>query len=151
MTDVTDPTTEQQQAQSPYPVRPTQRPKRVMEFGIAALSIGIIAVLVLGFAGGLASQALFPAKQGPAGVPGKQGHQGQQGQVGQAGPAGPPGNAANINLSNIGYCFAYNTFNDTTDSYTWVTSVSLYAPTDTNGTQSCPTGTFTPLQPTTAP
>lgn len=60
MTDVTDPTTEQQQAQSPYPVRPTQRPKRVMEFGIAALSIGIIAVLVLGFAGGLASQALFP-------------------------------------------------------------------------------------------
>ena len=130
------------------PSDPAQAPpktKRVVEFGIPALCIGIVAVLVLGFAGGITSQALFPAKQGPTG---HQGEQGKQGPVGETGPAGPAGNAANINLSGIGYCFGYNTFSDATTNYTWVTSVSLYAPTDTNGTQSCPTGSFTPLQPT---
>ena len=105
MTDISDPTTQQQPTQAPYSPQPTQRPKRVMEFGIAALSIGIIAALVLGFAGGLASHALFPAQQGPAGASGKEG---KQGPVGQAGPAGAPGDAANINLSTIGYCVNVN-------------------------------------------
>jgi hypothetical protein len=143
MTYTSEPTTEQVAAPQPAP---QAKQKRVVEFGFPAVCIGIIAVLVLGFAGGLASHALFPSKQGPAGAQGKEG---KQGAVGEAGPAGPAGNAANINLSSIGYCFGYNTFADTTDNYTWVTSVSLYAPTDTNGTQSCPSGTFTPLQPTT--
>lgn len=111
-----------------------------MAFGFPALCIGIIAVLVLGFAGGLASHAMFPSKQGPAGVEGK------QGPAGEAGPQGAAGDAANINLSNIGYCvnvdYVYS------GNVTYVSGVSISSPVLTNGTQSCPTGTFTPLQPT---
>ena len=140
MTYTSEPTTEQ--VAPPQPA-PQQNQKRMVEFGLPALCISIIAVLVLGFAGGLASHALFPSKQGPAGAQGKEG---KQGPVGEAGPAGPAGNAANINLSTIGYCV--NVDNVYSGGVSYVQDVSLYAPTLTNGTQSCPTGTFTPLQPT---
>jgi hypothetical protein len=136
MTDTAVPTGQQ----PAYSVQPTPRPKRVVELGVAALSIAIIAALALGFAGGLASHALFPAQQGAAGATGK------QGAVGQTGAAGPAGSAANINLSNIGYCVSVDNVYSGTLSY--VQDLSIYAPTLTNGTQSCPTGTFTPLQPT---
>lgn len=139
MTTQTDPTG---QISAPAPAYEPSKAKRVVEFGFPALCIGIVAVLVLGFAGGIAAQSMFPAKQGPVGAQGKEG---KQGQVGQAGPIGPAGNAANINLSSIGYCFNYDT--QTSGTSTWVTDVTLYAPTDTNGTQSCPTGSFVPLQP----
>jgi hypothetical protein len=120
-----------------------QRPKRVIQFSVPMLCATIIVVLVLGFAGGMVARAVFPAKQGERGAVGKTG---KQGPVGQAGPIGPTGPAANVNLSALGLCFGYNTFNDTTTNYTWVTSVQLYTPTVTNGTQSCPSGSFVPLQ-----
>jgi hypothetical protein len=134
--------------QVPYmaPPAPAVRPKRVIEFGIPMLLGTIIVVLILGFAGGIVAQSLFPAQRGPAGA------QGKQGAVGQAGPQGPAGNAANINLSAIGYCFGTNTTSFTGDLTTYVTSVFLYAPNDTSGTRSCSTGTFVPLaQPTSGP
>jgi hypothetical protein len=129
--------------QVPYmaPPAPAVRPKRVIEFGIPMLLGTIIVVLILGFAGGIVAQSLFPAQRGPAGA------QGKQGAVGQAGPQGPAGNAANINLSAIGYCFGTSSysFNDgTTPSF--ITDVFLFAPTDTNGTKSCSTGSFVPLE-----
>jgi hypothetical protein len=144
MTDPSDPTQEFQPPPEPQ-VQVVQQPrtKRVMEFGFAAACIGIVAALVLGFAGGLASHALFPSKQGPAGTQGKEG---KQGPVGEAGPAGPAGNAANIDLSNIGYCVNVNYVYSGTVTY--VSGVSISSPILTNGTQSCPNGTFTPLQPT---
>lgn len=118
-----------------------QRPKRVVEFGIPMLLATIIVVLLLGFAGGVAARALFPAQRGPIGA------QGKQGAAGETGPQGPAGNAQNINFQTIGYCFGYDTYafsGGTTPDF--ITSIELYAPTVTNGTQSCPTGTFTPLQ-----
>jgi len=129
----------------PQPLAPQPQSKRIVHLGFPAFCIGIIAVLVLGFAGGLASHALFPAKQGPPGLAGKQG---KQGPVGQAGPQGPAGDAANINLSNIGYCVNVNYVYG--GDVTYVSGVSISSPVLTDGTQSCPNGTFTPLQPTTS-
>lgn len=139
-------TTDTQAAETgQFPVQPLyEKPKRVVQFGVPMLCTTIVAVLLLGFVGGLVAQTLFPAKQGPAGHEGKQG---AQGPVGQAGPAGPAGNAANINLSTIGYCL--NVDNVYSGGVSYVQDLSLYAPTLTNGTQSCPTGSFVPLQPST--
>jgi hypothetical protein len=136
MTDPTIPPTA-----APYPPNyspPT--PKRVVQLGIPALIIAAVAVLVLGFVGGIVSHAAFPASKGATGPTGK------QGPVGQAGPTGPAGNAANLNLSNIGYCINVQY---QFGSVSYVNSVDITAPVLTNGTQSCPNGTFTPLQPTT--
>ncbi len=95
---------------------------------------------VLGFAGGVTSHAIFPAKAGA---------QGPAGEAGPSGPAGPAGTSTD--LGNVGYCFNYTTFDNQTTNESYVNSVSLTAPVNTNGTLSCPNGTFVPLQPTTSP
>lgn len=121
-----------------------ERPKRVIQFSMPMLMGTIIIVLVLGFAGGIAAQAFFPAKQGPVG------HTGKQGPQGVAGPTGPAGSAANVNFSAEGLCFDSSYFTDNAGfgtSYTWVSNASLYTPTITNGAKSCPSGSFVPLEP----
>jgi hypothetical protein len=95
------------------------------------LAVAGIAI-VLGFVGGLASHAAFPAP---------------------AGPTGPAGSSGAVPTGNLGYCFnvSYFTDNAGTTSYTWVSGVTLVSPTLQSGTQSCPTGTFIPLTPSTSP
>jgi hypothetical protein len=120
------------------------RPKRVIEFSVPMLIGTLAAVIILGFVGGIAAQAIFPAKQGPVG------HTGKQGAAGPAGPAGATGSAANVNFSAEGLCFNSSYFTDNAGfgtSYTWVSNVGLYTPTITNGAKSCPSGTFVPLEP----
>jgi hypothetical protein len=141
---MTDPTIPTPPTAAPYPPDfSPPAPKRVVQLGIPALIIAAVAVLVLGFVGGVVSHAVFPAQKGATGAAGK------QGQVGQTGPTGPAGNAANINLSNIGYCINFQYQYGGTVSY--ISSADISPPVLTNGTQSCPNGTFTPLQPTTPP
>jgi hypothetical protein len=113
--------------------------KRVIQFGIPMLCGTIIVVLLLGFMGGITSQALFPAKQG------SMGHTGKQGVAGPVGPTGATGSAANINLSAEGIC--YNVDTTSQGGAFWVDSVSLYTPTVNGNTKSCPSGTFVPLEP----
>ena len=108
----------------------------------AGLIVGVVAIAVVsGFLGGVVSHAAFPAKQGPQGV---RGPAGQTGPAGSKGPAGPVGN---VDTSTLGYCIdtSTETLNYFTPPVTVVTSVNVYAPTITNGTQSCPTGSFEPL------
>ena len=81
------------------------------------MCVGIVAVLVLGFVGGLRLAALFPATLA---------RQGKQEPVGEAGPAGPAGDAANINLSNIGYCI--NVHYTYSGSVGYVDTVGITAP-----------------------
>jgi hypothetical protein len=127
------------------PVQPAAAPpvyvkeKRVIQFSMGMLAGTIAVVLALGFLGGLAAQALFPAKQGPAGHIGKQG---------VAGPIGATGSAANINLSAEGLCFGTSSysFNDSITP-SLLTGAYLYTPTVTGNTKSCPTGSFVPLEP----
>jgi hypothetical protein len=98
--------------------------------------------------GGVASHALFPQKQGP------EGKQGIAGKTGAAGAIGPVGPAANVDLSKLGVCVNVAYFTDNAGfgtSYTWVSNVDIFTPTVTNGTQSCPTGTFTPVAASAAP
>lgn len=144
MTDTTEPTTGEVPAQ-PAPIY-MQRPKRIIQFSVPMLCATIIVVLVLGFAGGMVARAVFPAKQGAIGHTGKTG---KQGPVGQAGPIGPTGPAANVNLSALGLCFSTGSYSfaDTTIP-ALLEYANLYTPTNTNGTQSCPSGSFVPLQQT---
>lgn len=124
-----------------------ERPKRVVQFGIPMLMGTIIVVLVLGFVGGLAAQAIFKPADGHNG---RQGKQGVAGPAGPAGPIGPTGSPANINLANEGLCFGSTTFTDNTGftSNTWINNVWLNTPTVTsNGAKSCPSGSFVPLEP----
>jgi hypothetical protein len=121
-----------------------ERPRRVIQFSMAMLVGFAAVVLVLGFAGGIAAEGLFPAKQGPVG------HTGKTGATGAQGPVGATGSAANVNLANEGLCFNSSYFTDNAgfgNSYTWVSNVSLYTPTITNGAKSCPSGSFVPLEP----
>jgi hypothetical protein len=109
--------------------------------------VGILAI-VLGFVGGIASHAIFPQNQGP------EGKQGIAGKAGATGPIGPTGPAANVDLSKLGVCVNVTYFTDNAGfgtSYTWVNGVSIYTPTSTNGTQSCPTGMFTPVAASSTP
>ena len=138
MTDTSYPTETIPATPSPTPA--SQPEKRGITIGVGSLAIVGVLALLLGFAGGIVSHAIFPAKTGATGAAGK------QGPAGEAGPAGQTGPPANINLSQLGYCVDVSYFNDTTDSFTWVSGVSIYAPTVTNGTQSCPSGTFTPIE-----
>jgi hypothetical protein len=106
--------------------------------------LGGVAIVgaVLGFAGGITSHALFPAHNGKPGA---------QGPVGQAGPAGPSGPAgSSTDLGTTGYCFNTSYFDNQTYGIDYINSVSLTSPVDVNGTQTCPSGTFVPLQPSTS-
>jgi hypothetical protein len=78
---------------------------------------------------------------------------GKEGKTGAAGPIGPAGSAANADLGQLGYCVNVTYYTDDTGvgtSFTWVGGVGLTNPTITNGTQSCTTGTFTPIAATPA-
>lgn len=123
-------------AVAPVMAQPTPKPWGLL------VATAIIA-LVLGFAGGIASHAIFPQKAGPAGAEGPQGKTGPQGEAGQSGAAGA---AASIDLSKIGFCFNVN--NNTSGTVSFVDGVSIFAPTDTNGTLSCSIGQYVTLQPT---
>lgn len=113
--------------------------KKDRKLGRWLAAFAIVAVL-LGFSGALVSHAIFPPAAGKAGAVGA------QGAVGQAGPSGPAGPAgSSTDLGTVGYCF--NASYTSNSGASWVSGVSLYAPTNTNGTLSCPTGTFVPLQP----
>ena len=101
-----------------------------------------IIAIVLGFGGGLASRALFPAKQGKTGL---QGIAGKPGPPGNQGATGPAGSAANLDLSRFGYCVNIQYGNSGTVSY--VSSVEISDPIDNDGTLSCPSGTYTNLEP----
>lgn len=114
-------------------VAPPPSQQQGIRVGVGMLAVGALLAVILGFLGGVVSHSLFPA---PAGA------QGKQGEPGRPGVPGPPGSAANVNLSTLGVCFQENF--DSTSSV--VTSVSIYSPTITNGTQSCPSGTFVPVQ-----
>ena len=106
------------------------------------IALTAIIAIVLGFGGGLASRALFPAKQGkigPQGVAGKPGPPGNQGAT------GPAGSAANLDLSRFGYCV--NIQYGTSNTVTYVSSVGISDPIDNDGTLSCPSGTYTNLEP----
>ena len=98
-----------------------------MLFAVAGIAI------VLGFVGGLVSHAIFPQKAGP------QGKQGLAGERGPAGPAGPTGSAGSLDVANLGYCVDVTYYTDDTDTenFTWVSGVTLSAPTIQAGTQSC--------------
>jgi hypothetical protein len=114
------------------------------------IAVAVVAV-VCGFAGAALYHTAFPAR-GPAGVTGPPG---PSGAVGPQGEAGPPGQAASVDLSKVGVCYNAPTFtangmfgaNSTNE---WVTSVYLYAPTDTGGVLSCGSGTYVSFQPTTS-
>jgi hypothetical protein len=102
---------------------------------------------VLGFAGGLTSHALFPVhngKNGAAGVPGAQGPAGEQGPKGPAGAAGK-----STDLGIVGYCLNVQYQNSPTLNISYVSSVALDSPVVVNSTQTCPNGSFVPLQPST--
>src|ERR1035437_342213 len=95
-------------------------------------SVAIVAgALMLGFGGGLASHAAFPAPAGAAGP---------SGVVGRAGALRP---AANIDLRKIGLCvwteYAFS------GSVGYVNGVSIFPPTNNGGTLSCPYGTYVNL------
>ena len=126
------------------PVAP--QPKRVVQLGIPVLISAVLLVLVLGFLGGLVAQSLFPPKDGHRGA------RGPQGVAGVVGPVGPAGSAANVDWATHGLCFnsgtsTYSFSNDPTipplltNAYAY-----LSTPTVTNGTQSCGSGTFVPLE-----
>ena len=118
------------------PAAETPKESKGVRVGVGML-VGIaVAAVALGFLGGIVSHALFPAQAGA------QGKQGKAGEPGKAGEQGPPGSAANINLAALGVCFVENT----NPTGAWVTSVYLSTPVITNGTQSCPQGTFVPVQ-----
>ncbi len=53
-------------------------------------------------------------------------------------------------LSQLGVCVSVD-FGGSGTGYTWVQDVDIYTPTLTNGTQSCPSGTFTPVSASPAP
>jgi hypothetical protein len=132
-----------------YVTAPTRRPKR--KLWIAA---GLLGAAIFGFAGGVASHAIFPAHNGKpgvagaAGVAGVAGVQGPVGQAGPAGPAGPPGKSTDLGI--VGYCLNVQYENSPTLNISYVSSVSLDSPVLVNGTQTCPNGSFVPLQPTTS-
>ena len=112
----------------------TPKDKKVISVGIGVLFASAAVAVILGFFGGIASQALFPASTGA------QGKQGKPGSAGKQGDPGPPGSAATVNLSALGIC---------TSSYQtggYLTSVYISTPVVTNGTQSCPGGEFVPVQ-----
>jgi hypothetical protein len=129
---------------APAETRPPEPPHGDGGLKAGLIVAGVAIAIIAGFLGGVVSHAAFPAKQGPQGV------HGPTGPVGSAGPAGPAGTAGNVNTSNLGYCISTST--ETLNNYTppvfVVTGVSIYAPTITNGTQSCPTGSFESLSPT---
>lgn len=105
----------------------------------AGLILGGIAIaIVSGFVGGVVSHSAFPAKQG---------QRGEQGPVGQTGPAGPTGTGGTFSTANLGYCVdtSSETLNNYTPPVNAITYVGIYPPTITNGTQSCPSGTFEPI------
>ena len=139
MSDTTEPTTGEVPAAAAPPPVYMPRPKRVIEFSVPMLIGTLAAVIVLGFLGGLAAQALFPAKQGATG------HTGKQGVAGPAGPTGATGSAANINLSAEGVC--YNVSYNNSGTVSFVDGVSVYTPTVNGTTKSCPSGNFVPLEP----
>jgi hypothetical protein len=119
------------------PVQPTKQAARV---GVGMLVGVAVTALLLGFVGGMASHALFPAK---AGAVGPQGLVGQAGPAGRPGLAGPAGPAANIDTTKLGYCL--NVTYSSSGSTSWVSGVSLQPPTIQSGTQSCPVGSFVPI------
>ena len=126
-------------------VQPTPPPHShgVVNLGLVGLSVVIILGIFLGFAGGLASHALFPPA---AGAKGATGAPGAPGKDGKTGPTGATGSAANVDLSKLGVCVNV-TYGGDGVQYSWVQNVDVSTPTLTNGaTQSCPTGTFTPVQ-----
>jgi hypothetical protein len=64
---MTTSTSAQPTGQLPLTAPPEAAPqpdKRIVQFGLPALCIGIVAVLILGFAGGIVAQSLLPAKTG---------------------------------------------------------------------------------------
>ena len=118
----------------------TPKDKKVISVGIGVLFASAAVAVILGFFGGIASQALFPASTGAQGKQGKPGSPGSPGSAGKQGDPGPPGSAATVNLSALGIC---------TSSYQtggYLTSVYISTPVVTNGTQSCPSGEFVPVQ-----
>lgn len=102
--------------------------------------------LIIGVLGGVVSHALYPTHDGKPGAVGKQGPPGEAGRAGPAGPTGPGGSSTD--LSTTGYCMNVSYTTDTYSNYTYVSGVSLSSPTLVNGTQTCPSGSFVPLQPT---
>ena len=119
-------------------------PQRSLTTGWVIAIVAVVA-LVLGVAGGVLSHAMFPAAAGAKGATGA------PGKAGAAGPVGPTGSAANVDLSKLGVCVNV-TYNYSGVSY--VSGVDVSTPTETNGSaESCPNGTFTPVQaaPTPAP
>jgi len=114
--------------------------KKSVSVGIGMLiAIGFAAVL-LGFLGGIASHALLPASAGA------HGKQGQKGDKGNAGQQGIPGSDAVANLSALGVCYDVTYGKDNNADSTSVMGVYLSTPTVTNGTQSCQSGQFLPVQ-----
>jgi hypothetical protein len=95
---------------------------------LLAIAVG----LALVFAGTFLSHAIYPAAAGP---------RGDTGASGLPGPTGPPGSTASD--SNLGVCVS--TTMDPT--FSWVVSVSVTTPVLTDGTQSCPTGSFVSVLP----
>jgi hypothetical protein len=104
----------------------------------------VIAIL-LGFGGGLVSRAIFPAKQGKIGLQGIAGKPGAPGKQGIPGLAGSTGSVANIDLSKFGYCV--NVQYGTSGTVTYVSGVDISPPVDNDGALSCPSGTYTNLEP----
>lgn len=56
-------------------------------------------------------------------------------------------NLSQQKLPQMGVCFNYDTQTSTDGSSTWVTNVTVTAPTKTNGVLSCAVGNFVPLTP----
>ena len=134
MTDTTEtqPTPTYAEHAMPPAVEPAPPRAGLLGLSLAALSVVVLLALVLGFVGGLASHALFPAPQGPRGETGAAGVPGKAGATGPAGPAGP---AANVDLASLGVCVNV-TYGDSGVSY--VSGVSISAPVITGGTQQPP-------------
>jgi hypothetical protein len=84
--------------------------------------------LVLGFVGGIAAHAVFPAEKGSPGL---------------QGPPGKSVSAASLNLGAIGLCVSSDTDTATGDLY----YETISDPTDNDGSLSCSSGTFVNLDP----
>jgi hypothetical protein len=105
------------------------------KFSAGMLAAVAVVAIVLGFAGGVVSHAVFPASQGKMGVSGK------QGPVGETGSQGPPGSAATVSTSNLGVCWN-TTYGSDGLGNDFVQSISMESPSLVSGTQSCPSGSF---------
>jgi hypothetical protein len=123
----------------PTSPRPAMAPVPPAKDGMSIRRIIAICAFVALLAGGigaLISAAAFPA------------HNGKAGSRGPTGPAGSAASVANVSVdtNKVGYCFTTNTGNDNLGN-SFITSVDLFPPTDSNGALSCSVGQFVSLTP----